>query len=219
METRITNWICSPLALTLLAAWLTLIPAFQYVPVSAPHSISQENEDAKGIEARATEAKYTEAVELVGIPGLRWTGDPRAALSQGYKDKRLVFLAFTAATNLHCVLNHKGAFAKEPVREAMQPYVLVMLYADGVPAVFFKEVPSDEVRRAEAVANLELKWKAFVTSQMPLYAIIKPVGENKFEIVAVYDEGRVKNEEMFVKFLHEPFRPAKRSDSGERGGP
>jgi len=187
---------------TLLLAWVGLIHAG---PASAP-PLNPGAEDSKVIKARVVAVDYKEAVVLCNLKGLAWTGDLAKALAKAGKDKNLVFLEFAAASNISSKYNHQAVFTKPAVKEALKPYVLVMLYIDLlVPDEFFKEAVCEEKRHAESEANNQFEKDAFFTAAIPLCVILKPVGDGAFKVVGRYDEARINNEEKFVDFLQSPF--------------
>src|SRR5262249_50191320 len=151
-----------------------LHPSFRlWRSTSSPPSSTPTSSPPKQIEARTTKLKYKESVEFNEMQGLMWTGNLRTALARAMKDTKLVFIEFTAATNVSGVTNHKKVFSQALVREALKPYVLVMLYVDVVPPEFYKEELSGEQRSAEGEANYAFEQEALTTAQVPLYAIIK----------------------------------------------
>jgi hypothetical protein len=158
--------------------------------------------------ARTPALAYKDAVELKDSPGLVWAGDFPAALSRANEQKGLVFVGFAAVSNLNSVINLQAILPKDPVKAALKPYVLVLLHVDQVPEEFFKGAVTEERRRAEAKANKRFQIEVFKRVPMPMYVVVRPSGEGKFETVDDYD-GLIRDVDEFVEFLRKPLRQGK----------
>ena len=67
--------------------------------------------------------------------------------------------------------------------------------------------PTGRLRKQEALANLEFQRAVFGTEQLPLYAILEPLISGKVRVLAVYDEGKINDENRFLEFLSAPLQP------------
>ncbi len=121
---------------------------------------------------------------------------------------RRIFVDFTGLNCTNCRINEKSVFSKRYVREIMDKYLIVKLYADAVPFQYFApEVRANltvDRQKAYARANLEFEKKIFNNEQLPLYAILEPQADGKIKVLAAYDEGRINNETAFTEFLTDP---------------
>ena len=89
-------------------------------------------------------------------------------------------------------------FSQPKIRELLKKYVTVALYCDRVPPECdTKTTPSQ---------NRMLRDETFKSSQLPLYAIVKPTGNGKFETVRVYGEGKINYPDQFARFLEKPVK-------------
>lgn len=89
-------------------------------------------------------------------------------------------------------------FSQPKIRESLRKYVTVALYCDTVP-------PDCETKTTPS-QNRALRDKTFNSSQLPLYAIVKPKGGGQFETVAVYGEGKINFPNRFARFLEKPLK-------------
>ncbi len=140
-------------------------------------------------------------MQPVTIDGLAWSGNLAAALEEASKQKSLVFIDFTGVTCTNCQINEKTVFVKEEVKDLFKKYVRVQLYTDVIPEAHYKAAPAEEKREQDAEVNQKFQKATFKTEQLPLYAIVKPVEGGQFEVVGVYDEGRINKLDKFVEFL------------------
>jgi thiol:disulfide interchange protein DsbD len=147
--------------------------------------------------------------EIKAAADLTWGGDLASALEQAAKEKKLVFIDFTGETCVNCKINEKTVFIKPEVKEQFAKYIRVQMYADIVPAEFYKKDPGEETRELDAEQNLKFQKASFGTEQLPLYAIVKPAEGGKFEKVATYDEGKISKVDAFVTFLKKPLEGGK----------
>jgi hypothetical protein len=142
--------------------------------------------------------------EIKAAAELTWSGDLASALQVASEKKLPVFIDFTGVTCTNCKINETKVFTRPEVKELLDKYVRVQLYADTVPAEFYKQDPGEEQREKDAEANLKFQKERFETEQLPLYVIIRPATKNTFTPVAVYDEGRINKVDAFVEFLKKP---------------
>lgn len=145
------------------------------------------------------------AAEVLNKGGVAWSGDLLRSLEDARAKGKYVFIDFTGKTCTNCKLNEKNVFVKENVKELFLKYNLVQLYTDWVPEPFYEVPPSVEVTEDDATAVKKFQQKAFGTSQLPLYVILKPLPDGKIERVGVYAEGKINDEAAFVAFLKKPF--------------
>jgi len=135
---------------------------------------------------------------------LTWSGDLASALKLAADKKQPIFIDFTGVTCTNCKINEKNVFARPEVKDLLGKYVRVQLYADTVPAEFYKNDPGEEKRDKDAEVNLEFMRKQFDKEQLPLYVIVRPAEQNSFTTVGVYDEGRINKVDAFIAFLKKP---------------
>lgn len=127
---------------------------------------------------------------------LVWEHDLAKALSRASGEKKLVFLDFTGTACTNCKLNEGDAFRRPEVKEAFANHVLLKLYTDTVPAGI-----DQSPNAAEAV---QLRNQTFQSGALPLYALLRPTENGKFEIVDRFgddDNGLIEDVPAFVKFL------------------
>lgn len=87
-------------------------------------------------------------------------------------------------------------FSKPSIKELLHHYTLVQLYTDAVPAKYQPTTSAEENRR--------LLNEKFGTAQLPLYVILKPLGEGQYKEISRYEEGKINNVAAFTQFLREP---------------
>jgi hypothetical protein len=75
----------------------------------------------------------------------------------------------------------------------------VQLHTDQVPPIYQKATTADE--------NKRFQQENFGTLQLPLYVILKPLPNGKFQEVGRYSEGKINDEDGFAKFLEGPLNP------------
>jgi len=90
-------------------------------------------------------------------------------------------------------------FSKARFKNLLSQYSLVQLHTDKVPPIYQKATSADE--------NKKFQQEQFGTLQLPLYVILKPLGNGKFDEVGRYVEGKINHEDAFAKFLEEPLNP------------
>jgi hypothetical protein len=76
-------------------------------------------------------------------------------------------------------------FSKPIIKDLLSRYALVQLYTDRVPPQYEPTTTADQNR----------------TAQLPLYVIVKPLGDGKYEEVGRYDEGKINSITAFGDFL------------------
>jgi thiol:disulfide interchange protein DsbD len=140
---------------------------------------------------------------------LAWSADLPQAVAKAREQRRTgqpqyVFVDFTGITCKNCKYNERTVFTVPAVRDLFKPYVLVQLYTDTVPLMFYPTNPGDSQRDAEAAANLGFQARMFRNEQLPLYVILEPLPDGKIAVVDVYDEGKINRVDAFVKFLQKP---------------
>jgi hypothetical protein len=161
-----------------------------------PCSFAEEPKKFKALPANAGLK-----AEHAGAAGLTWFGDLATALAEGKKSDRLVLIDFTGVTCTNCKINEKNVFPKDEVKAALGKLVRVSLYCDTVPGDYYKKEPDVEKREDDAEANKKFQKTVFKSEQLPLYALVKPVGEGEFEVVGVYQEGKITDAKAFADFL------------------
>jgi hypothetical protein len=91
-------------------------------------------------------------------------------------------------------------FSQPIIKQLFSRYTLARLYTDDLPAGYPGE-PS-------AAENQQFEQKNFGTIQSPLYVILAPLGDGKFEVVGRYNEGLIQNVPAFTDFLRQPLEKA-----------
>ena len=86
-------------------------------------------------------------------------------------------------------------FSRPSIKELLNRYTLVQLYTDMVPPQFQPTTSAGE--------NRKLLTEKFGTAQLPLYVIIKPLGDGQYAELGRYDEGKINNVSAFTRFLRE----------------
>ncbi len=90
-------------------------------------------------------------------------------------------------------------FSKARFKNLLSQYTLVQLHTDMVPPIYPEATTAEE--------NKKFQQENFGTLQLPLYVILKPLPNGKFQEVDRYVEGKINNEDAFAKFLEEPLNP------------
>ena len=141
---------------------------------------------------------------------LPWVGTLDQGIDDALKRQRLVFLDFTGETCTNCKLNEANVFPKPEIKRLLSEYALVQLYTDKVPNKYYSQEQraqfgsSTARQRSDAEKNLQFQRKEFDTEQLPLYVILKPLPDRKYEVIARYDEGKINDENAFARFLSQP---------------
>jgi thiol:disulfide interchange protein len=147
-----------------------------------------------------------------GSEELPWSGDLKGAVERivrekqtsGVATKPFIFLDVTGVNCTNCKLNEKNVFPQPRVRELLEKFTLVQLYADVVPPAVYLDSPSVGQRKQEAEANLEFQQAVFGRVSRPMYAILEPLATGKVRVVGVYDVGTIEKVEEFLEFLKKP---------------
>jgi hypothetical protein len=92
-------------------------------------------------------------------------------------------------------------FSKSDVKRIMNQYVMVQLYTDKLPKSY-EQMPES----TSAEENLKFRDSTFGTAQLPLYVVLTPTSDGKFEILDTYEEGKINDVEGFKDFLREPLK-------------
>ncbi len=87
-------------------------------------------------------------------------------------------------------------FSKPAIKQILAQYVRVQLYTDKVPPQLLPAPPAEE--------NRKLLTDEFKTAQLPLYVILRPSSDGKYEEVSRYVEGKINNVDAFIDFLRKP---------------
>jgi thiol:disulfide interchange protein len=132
---------------------------------------------------------------------LPWSGDLRRTLDDARAKGGRVFVDFTGKTCSNCKLNEKNVFPVPDVKDQLKKYLLVQMYTDEVPDVFYDSDPGLVRRDADGLLNLKFEKDAFGEQQLPLYVILKPEPTGKTTVVGVYREGKINDVPGFVRFL------------------
>ena len=121
-----------------------------------------------------------------------------------------IFIDFTGVTCTNCKINENSVFTKSQIHQLFEPYIVVRMYTDTVPAAYYSpelqaELARDNRSKKDAKeVNLPFQIKLFDTEQLPLYVVIEPQLDGRIRIVGIYDEGRINNEMVFAEFLKNP---------------
>ena len=137
-------------------------------------------------------------------PGLIWSGDLKGAVERARSRGKLVFVDFTGVTCTNCRLNEQGVFARGDVAELLKEYQLVQVYTDEVPPQLYQSSPASDRREQDAKAGADFQRKAFGTSQLPLYVVLRPEVGGTTRVAGVYAEGKINDADGFKQFLRKP---------------
>ncbi len=132
---------------------------------------------------------------------LSWVGNLVQGLKKARDKDQLVFIDFTGEFCTNCKYNEFTIFPKPMIKELLNKYVLVQLYLDAVPANKYDQATSAE-------ENYRLQKDRFKRTQRPLYAIVHPDGRGDFQIVSVYEGGKINDVNGFAAFLKQPLTVA-----------
>ena len=80
----------------------------------------------------------------------------------------------------------------------------VQLLSNGRYTVMMNAVGSGRTGSEGGERNYSLQKEMFKTAEIPLYAIIKPTGEGRYEVIDVRRPGLIRDVEEFVAFLAGP---------------
>jgi len=97
------------------------------------------------------------------------------------------------------------------MKQLFQNYFVVQIFTDVVPANFYnaeqqaKFGGSVERQTADArQVNFKFMDDVFKTKQLPLYVVLEPQLDESIDVIAIYPEGRINNENAFAEFLRNP---------------
>jgi thiol:disulfide interchange protein DsbD len=153
---------------------------------------------------------------------LHWVGTLQQAIEDARTRQRLVFLDFTGETCTNCKLNEANVFPKPEIKKLLGRYSLVQLYTDKVPNKYYSQEErtrfgnSTARQRADAAENLQFQRREFDTEQLPLYVILRPLADGKYEVRARYDEGKINDESAFARFLSQPLSDGGASEVAQK---
>ncbi|HLN30656.1 MAG TPA: cytochrome c biogenesis protein CcdA [Gemmataceae bacterium] len=125
-----------------------------------------------------------------------WIGNLEKGLELARTQKKLVFIDFTGITCTNCRYNEESVFTRPEIKQLLEQYTRVQLYTDTVPPRYQPTTSAAE--------NFALQKTTFGTVQLPLYAVLKPSGAGKFDVVGSYPEGKINNLTAFGEFLQKP---------------
>lgn len=98
-------------------------------------------------------------------------------------------------------------FSRPEIQELLRKYQLVRLYTD--------RLPPGAPPRPSAQENRVFQRETFGNSQLPLYVIVKPLGDGKFKTLAMYEEGLINDVPGFARFLREPIEQHQAAAAGQ----
>ncbi|HLJ95691.1 MAG TPA: hypothetical protein VKU02_21120 [Gemmataceae bacterium] len=90
-------------------------------------------------------------------------------------------------------------FSQPAIEQLLNQYTLVELYTDVVPPQHQPTTSADE--------NRDFLSRRFGTAQLPLYVILKPLGDGRYEELGRYDEGKINKTAAFAEFLRQYLAP------------
>ncbi|MCI0464017.1 MAG: thioredoxin family protein [Gemmataceae bacterium] len=144
-----------------------------------------------------------------------WSGNLDAAVARAREHRRrtgepkYVFVDFTGKLCTNCKANERDVFSKPDIKALFQPYELVQIYTDYVPAEFYSpeergQFARDNSRlRSDAVnINLPFQEAVFNTVELPQYIILEPRLDNTIRAVGV--RRGLLNHGDFAEFLRAP---------------
>lgn len=126
---------------------------------------------------------------------LRITGQPKRIL-----------VDFTGIICSNCRYNERDVFPQPDVQRALEQYLYVELYADGMPVELYAPeirglvAKDDERRESDKEANVAFQLKVVDEITLPTYVILEP-RDNKILVVDIYSVGRIGNVPDFMQFL------------------
>jgi hypothetical protein len=90
-------------------------------------------------------------------------------------------------------------FSTPSIKELLSRYTLIQLYTDRVPVQYEPTTSADE--------NRTFLNDKFGTAQLPLYVILRPLPDGRYEEVDRYIEGKINNVSAFAGFLRKHLPP------------
>jgi hypothetical protein len=118
-----------------------------------------------------------------------------------------ILVDFTGIICSNCRYNERDVFPQPEVQRALEQYLYVELYADGMPIELYApeirgQVAKDDERRdSDKDANVAFELKVVDEITLPTYVILEPRLDNKIRVVDIYRVGRIGNVPDFVQFL------------------
>jgi thiol:disulfide interchange protein DsbD len=125
--------------------------------------------------------------------------DYRAALDQGRRESKLIFVNFTGVTCANCKWMEANMFPRPEIATVLQKFVLVELFTDRTDAV--------------SEANEKLEEQKFKTVAEPFYAILDP----DERVVATF-AGKTGDSQEFLAFLNKGAAPVDKGAVGQALG-
>jgi hypothetical protein len=101
-------------------------------------------------------------------------------------------------------------FSQPAIEQLLNQYTLVELYTDVVPPRYQSTTSADQNRTRLS--------KDFGTAQLPLYVILKPLGDGKYQELGRYDEGKINKTSAFMEFLRTHLPPQGEITQAKIGG-
>jgi thiol:disulfide interchange protein DsbD len=151
--------------------------------------------EGKPIKQRGELFYWVESFLLPEITNDGWSSNLPDSLDLALRQKQLVFLDFTGLQCTNCKKNESQVFTQDRIKALFAKYVTVRLYLDKTPA--------GEIQVPDGAGARELEQETFRDDTQPLYAILRPLGGGKFDIIATYG-GLIRDQEQFVRFLEAP---------------
>jgi hypothetical protein len=99
-------------------------------------------------------------------------------------------------------------FSKPIVKDLFSRYTLVRLYGDYLPAGYPPKPSAEE--------NSAFQATTFGNNQRPFYAILQPLQDGKFSVVASYGEGYIGDVPAFIEFLKAPLAAVTQNSGNNR---
>lgn len=137
----------------------------------------------------------------------KWITTLPEALKDAKANKRRIFVDFTGMSCTNCMLNERRYFNLPKVKEQLDQFTRLKLYTDTVPLEYYTTEQIQDTKKAvedrqteDAEANKAFQLKRFDTTQLPLYAVIEPAGDD-FKVIAKYREAVIPSESDFIDFL------------------
>lgn len=136
----------------------------------------------------------------------KWFGFLDEALKEAKAKKKRIFVDFTGINCQNCALNEKDIFSQNDVKEVFDQYVLLKLYTDTVPLIYY---PSDklanitlDIQEEDGKKNRLFENERFKTPELPFYAVIEPDGDD-FKIIKKLSVGLIQDKAPFLKDLRD----------------
>jgi hypothetical protein len=98
-------------------------------------------------------------------------------------------------------------FSKPNIKDLFSRYTLVRLYSDYLPAGYPPRPSAEENSAFQAT---------FGNNQRPFYVILQPLQDGKFNVVASYNEGYIRDVPAFIEFLKGPLSAVTQNSANSR---